>query len=74
MTEMRIAAFTQHFRQGSAEAVIRSSYHCVGRDGFPETGPSRARVKLDVGAEPCLPTADAIVRAGCLTVVILTRE
>ncbi len=74
MTEMRSASFVQHFRKVSAESVIRSGYHCVGRDSFRETGPARAGVKLDVGAEQCLLTADAIVRAECLTVVILTRE
>jgi hypothetical protein len=51
MAEVCIAAFAQHFRQVSAESVVRSGYHCVGRDSFPETGPAGARVKLGIGAE-----------------------
>lgn len=55
MTEMCIAAFAQHFRQAGAESIIRFGYHCVAGYSFPETGPVRARVKLGVGAEQCLP-------------------
>lgn len=55
MTEMCIAAFAQHFRQVAVESIIRSGYHCVAGYSFPETGPVRARVKLGVGAEQCLP-------------------
>ena len=55
MTEMCIAAFAKHFRQVAVESIIRSGYHCVAGYSFPETGPVRARVKLGVGAEQCLP-------------------
>jgi hypothetical protein len=71
---MGIAPAAHHLDSSHEKTTIFLGADVLFRDRCPETGPACPRIKLGVGAEEGIATADALVNPLFFAVVILPRK
>jgi len=74
MAQVGIAFCAEHFRAFHAQVIIGFLENIAGNNRFEEAGPAATGVKLGIGAKQVSATADALIGAAVLTVMITTAK